>query len=97
MHGAALGYVRSMALDYLIFFLVAVGMAALLSASFKRFRNDEGNAVSARDGGAFERRLAKIEKRFSTSNRQADVDGEGEPADESVGSDTDMAGRSERR
>ena len=55
---------------YLLYFLIAIGLSALLTAAFRRFREDDGKAAPLEDGGAFDRRMAELEERFGHAGNQ---------------------------
>ena len=54
---------------YLLYFLIAVGLSALVTAAFRRFREDDRQAAPLEDGGAFDRRMAKLEERFGQTDQ----------------------------
>lgn len=56
-----LRYGLKMDFSYLLYFLIVVGLAALLSAALGRFR-DEPRIPSRKDDQDFERRMAKVER-----------------------------------
>lgn len=47
--------------SYLFYFLIVVGLSALLSAALGRFR-DEPHTTSRKDDQDFERRMAEVEQ-----------------------------------
>jgi len=53
-------------LDYLSYFLLAVGLSVLLTATFRRLRGDESQVAPSQDDVEFGRRIAAIERQFQT-------------------------------
>jgi hypothetical protein len=56
-------------IGYFFYFLLAVGLSILLTASFRRLRGDGTGEVPPEEDAAFDRRMAEIEKRFGNTGR----------------------------
>ncbi len=56
--------------SYLLYFLIAVGLSALLTAAFRRVREEDRQAAPLEDEGAFDRRMAELEERFGHTGNQ---------------------------
>ena len=64
-------------IGYFFYFLLAVGLSVLLTASFRRLRGDGPGAIPPQEDVDFDRRMAAIEKRFGKpDDEQEKPDGE---------------------
>lgn len=56
-------------LAYSLYALVAVGLAVLLTAVFRRLRRDEDRIASPEENAAFDRRIAAIEADYGLEHK----------------------------
>lgn len=74
-------YDRAM-IGYFLYFLLAVGLSILLTASFRRLRGDGPGTIPPEEDADFERRMAEIENRFGRNGK-----GRSGSGDEKAGSE----------